>query len=136
MCTGTSKTGARSAALLSSASTAISAASGAFGSNSSSARVPRGLASGSGGMMSSAIVGLAGGNQGFGVQAFGRERGVQGFGDAIGRLDRIEGGAPVAPVEHEGGVGQGGITLDHDLAGKAAGRSGHIQRGLRLSRPD
>ena len=60
------------------------------------------------------------GNQGFGVQAFGRQRRGKSFGDPRGRLFGIEGRAAVAPVQNEGGVGQGGVALDHDLSGKAA----------------
>jgi len=60
MFTGTSNTGARSEADLPSVSTGASEARASSAANSSSVR-----------LFSSAMVGLAGGNQGFGVQALG-----------------------------------------------------------------
>src|ERR1700761_6366115 len=116
MLTGTSKTVCRSWATFSSASTGMS-----------DARVVTGNSSRENG--SSAMVGLVGVIQGFGVEAFGGQGLVEGLGDAGGRRMGIERGRAVAPVEDEGGHRQVRIGAHHDLAGIAGAVGGLVERG-------
>src|ERR1700741_2918957 len=88
MLTGTSKTGARSEAVLSPSS--ITGASAVDSGNTSRLRPSEAM----GGVLR---------DQGLGVQALGVQRLGEGFGPAAGRGGRIEGGLAVDPVEREGG---------------------------------
>src|SRR5437868_387230 len=124
MLTGTSKTVARSLAVFSSSGSAAGTPSAP--SNSCRLRPAAASASVS---LSSAMIGLALRNQGFGVQAFGRQRRGKGFGDTGGSLFGIECRATIAPVEYEGGHRQGGVALDHDGAGETD-RLGGLVEGL------
>src|SRR3990167_936208 len=119
MLTGTSKTGARSAADFPSLSTCISEASFSSAANSSSVR-----------LVSSAIVGLVGGNQGFGMQTLGGEGRVEGGRHAFGGGLGIESRLAVAPVEDEGGGGQRGVGPGGDLAGEADRLGGLVEGRL------
>src|SRR5687768_13734453 len=118
MFTGTSKTEARSCALFSS-SGAVSGSAPSSGANSSSLR-----------SSSAMFLAFAGRDQGFGVQALGGERRLQDLGDALGGGGGIERRAAVAEVEGEGVAGHGGIGLDHERAGVAAGLGAFLERLL------
>src|SRR6202012_615981 len=119
--TGTSKTVCRSWATFSSASTGISDAREVVGNSSSENG-------------SSAMVGLVRMIQGFGVEALGG----QGFFKRLGHTGRrplgIEGGRSVAPVQDEGGHGQGRIGAHHDLAGIAGIGGGFVEGGAHAVR--
>src|SRR5207237_888188 len=101
MFTGTSKTGARSPALFSSSSPRGSAAAASSGANSSSLRS-------SSSAMGSAF---ASGDQGFGVQALGGERRLQGLVHALGGGGGVEGDLAVTEIEHEGVAGEALLGL-------------------------
>jgi hypothetical protein len=64
------------------------------------------------------------------VQPLGDEGGFQGGGDARLGGGRVEGRAAVAPVDDEGGQGDGFVGAHADLAGKADRLGGAVQRGL------
>src|SRR5665213_959170 len=129
MLTGTSKTGARSDAVLVSPSWGSGACSpgpsslSVSGASATSAPAKSAPSSGS-----SAIGCLFGEFQRLGVQALGREGGVQGGGHAGGRLLGIEGRAALAPFEDEGGARQVGVGLHHHLA-RIAGGLGRLVEG-------
>ena len=55
------------------------------------------------------------------MQAFGRQRRLEGFADACGGRRGIVGRLAIAPVEDEGGGRQGRIGADGDLAGVGGG---------------
>src|SRR5690348_4262160 len=102
--TGTSKTGARSVAFFSSPSKPPSAGSSPPGPNSSSWSSLSDMA-----LYSSGEARVGPGNQGFGVQALGGERRVQGLGDAVGGGLRVVGRRPVAEIEGEGAAGEAAL---------------------------
>src|ERR1700761_1723348 len=119
--TGTSKTGARSEAILSPSS--IAGASAVEFGNSWRLR-------------SSEAMGGVLGDQGFGVQALGLQRLGQGFGHAAGGGGRIVGGLAVAPVERESGGGRAGLLPDQQLARQAVllGEDFELAGDLRIGR--
>src|SRR6185437_6250707 len=130
MLTGTSKTGARSVALFSSSSPASSASGPSPGANSSSfisVLAVSAVSSTSGVSDMAWLSGLWGvggvggggsraGDQGFGVQALGGQRGVQGLGDAFGGGGGVEARRAVPEIEGEGVRPKGGVGADLDGA--------------------
>src|SRR5579859_801617 len=135
MFTGTSKTGARSVAIFSS-SLIVSASGPSPWANSSSFSSSE--VSGSGvsdmawlsGLLGVWSGGSAARDQGFGVQALGGERRVQGLGDAVGGGGGIEARRAVAEVEGEGVRADAGRGADLDRAWITHSLGGLFQHGL------
>src|SRR5260221_7602747 len=108
MFTGTSKTVARSPADFSSVVVVANAAADSSGANSSRVR-----------SVSSAMIGFQfRGHQGFGVQPFGGQGGLQGGAAAGSGGLAIEGRSAIPPVQHEGRARHVRIGAGEDLTGK------------------